>query len=293
MSIAAIGSYGNSAWNVQTPSVGSSGTTQQSTQSSTQISVPVSTETTRLGTVQGGDEYVPSQATADETAATYKPPGSENMPAAGPMTRNMEMSAGPTEGPIAIATNTESEPTEQTETETDADTSISVGTTEESLNAAPAAAPMTSVPVETETEEESSSTDTIGKPSWISDDNWTAIQENPNQQPSDMSDDDWQAYLEWSGKSAPERSSESGAARENAALEQPVQSEQSDVTEGMPPSAASTTVTEEQAATTTRETTTQSAVESGNRFNEYANRYSRWNSGNMNVGNENQINITV
>lgn len=70
-----------------------------------------------------------------------------------------------------------------------------------SLNTGSAAAAQSSQPTETvATEEEETTVNTVGKPAWISDEHWAAIQENSNTQPSGMSDDDWQAYLQWAGK---------------------------------------------------------------------------------------------
>lgn len=272
MSIAAISSYGSSAWNVQTRATASVGETQQSIQTaSIALSVPEGAE-------QEIDEYLPSQAAVGETAATYKPPSQDGTSAVG--------SFAEPEVSLSLGNGTEKT------TEAEEGNAISLQAAENSSDAETLAAPAPpAAPVAAESTEDSSSTDTIGKPSWISDENWAAIQETPNQQPSGMSDEDWQAYLEWAGKSS--SSTETQQSVQQQPVQQAVSSEQAAVTEDMPPSAATTTVTMEQAESTTRETTTQSAQESGNRFNEYANRYSRWNSGNMNVGTDNRINITT
>lgn len=261
MSIAAIGSYGTSAWEVQTRTAGSVEETQQSARTSGSVSIP-------QGTAQETDEYLPSQAMAEEAAATYKPPSPDKMSDAS--ARTSDGSEGVNEEGASL----------QNASSDEEGTSISVQTSNDAADTESVAA--ASTPLASESTESTDSADTIGKPSWISDENWAAIQENPDQQPSDMSDEDWQAYLEWAGKST---SSDS--------QRQAVPSEQAAVTEGMPPGAAATTVTTERAESTTLETTTQSAQESGNRFNEYANRYSRWNSGNLNVGLENRINVTT
>lgn len=93
-------------------------------------------------------------------------------------------------------------------------------------------------------EETASSSETVGKPAWISDADWAAILENPNQKPSGMSDDDWTAYLQWAGKSSGSSVSSS--------------TQQVETTEKI--------VAEDRATSTSKETALRSSSENANRY---------------------------